>query len=471
MTITSFPFAVSVLVVLGLYFLLPRRGQLWLLLAASYAFYSSWSWQFPVGLLALTVVNYLIARRLWKGAGKFWLWGGILTNVLALGLLKYADFFLSDLMRALDLRYGDGLSLAPKILLPIGLSYRVLENISFLLDVSRRQLDRFPGLRDYALYVAYFPKLLSGPIERGKGFLNQLPQGRVIDNGALARGFTLIIVGAVRKLVLADLIRSLMPAGFFERPSEHLGIQLVVPMVAAVFVVYNDFAGYTDMVRGISALFGIELTRNFSAPFFSRNFSELWLRWHSSLSSWLRDYIFLPASRSLLRRGVRADAPLNLILPPLLAMLVSALWHEVSLHILLWGALWGVFLILGRIPGLRGPIVSPDRQPRWRQGLGMVRVAALLAFSNLLFQMDLPRTSDFLTILFHRPFVSAKLLSMSGLMLVSLFIDLVQHRSQDEIVFLHWRPWVRSMALAAALLALFLATRLTIPEPFIYQNF
>lgn len=471
MAITSLPFAAAVLALLGLYYLLPRRPQLWLLLAASYAFYATWAWEFPLGLLALTVVNYLIGRRLHRGGAKAWLWGGIALNIGALVLLKSAGFFLPQVIATLGLSPGDAPAMAAQVLLPVGFSYRVLENISFLVDVSRRQIGPFPRLDHFALYGAWFPKLLSGPIERSKAFLAQLPQGRVVDNRALASGLTLILVGLVRKLVLADLLRGLIPPDLFTNPRDHLGLQLAVPMLAAVFVVYNDFAGYTDIVRGISALFGIELTRNFQAPFFSRNFGELWLRWHSSLSLWLRDYLYLPLSRALLRRDWPANSLPNLVLPPLLAMLASALWHQVAWNLLAWGALWAAFLVLGRLPALRGPVVPPDRRPRWRQGLGMAGVALLLGVSNLVFQADLARAVDFLAVLLYKPFISAKFFSMAALMLISLGVDFFQHRAGEETVFLRWPAWARAAALATALLALFLATRLTIPEPFIYQNF
>ena len=358
-----------------------------------------------------------------------------------------------------------------QLVLPIGFSYRVLENISFLVDASRRQLAGFPRWPDYALYSAWFPKLVSGPIERGRAFLAQLPRGRVIDNDVVARAVTLILVGLLRKLVIADTIRGLIPAGQFVAPADHPGWPALLWLLADVFVIYNDFAGYTDIVRGVSALFGIELSRNFAAPFFSRNFSELWMRWHISLSSWLRDYVYMPVSRALLRRSARPNTPLNLVVPPLAAMLVSALWHQVAWHMLAWGLLWGVFLFAGRIPTLWRPVVPPDRQPAWRQVAGALGVVIMLTASNLLFQMTLPVAGEFVRSAFLPGHWNGSLTAACLLILASLAIDWIQHRSGDETAFRRWPLWGRSLALAVALLALILATSSGESAPFIYQYF
>ncbi len=471
MSITSWPFAAFVLALFALHFALPRRAQLWLLLAASLVFYGTWSWQFPLGLLALTAANHWFARRLWRGAGSPWLWAGIGVNVLALGLLKYSAFLLPPVVQALGAGSRAGSVTFVQLVLPIGLSYRVLENISFLVDASRRQLAEFPRWPDYALYSAWFPKLVSGPIERGRAFLAQLPRGRVIDNDVVARAVTLVLVGLLRKLVIADTIRGLIPAGQFVTPAEHAGWQALLWLLADVFVIYNDFAGYTDIVRGVSALFGLELSRNFAAPFFSRNFSELWMRWHISLSSWLRDYVYMPVSRALLRRSARPNTPLNLIVPPLAAMLVSALWHQVAWHMLAWGLLWGVFLFAGRIPTLWRPVVPPDRQPAWRQAAGALGVVIMLTASNLLFQMTLPVAGEFVRSAFQPGHWSGSLTAACLLILVSLGIDWIQHRSGDETAFRRWPLWGRSLALAVAILALVLATSAGESAPFIYQYF
>lgn len=471
MIITSWSFALFVSAVLALYFFLPRRAQIWWLLAASYGLYGTWSWAFPVGLLALTVANFGFGRKLWSGSGKGWMWGGITLNVLVLVLLKYANFFLGEVLGILDTSPGGTTEKVLQIVLPIGFSYRILENISFLVDASRRQLGEFPKLPDYALYSAWFPKLVSGPIERGKAFLTQLSSGRVVDNDVVARGLTLIIVGLCRKIVISDTLRTLLPGGLWDQTLDRGGWPLILWLLVDVFVVYNDFAGYTDIIRGVSSLFGIDLAQNFKAPFFSRNFSELWLRWHMSLSFWLRDYIYMPISRALLRRSTRPNTPVNLIAPPLIAMLVSALWHQAAWNMLAWGSLWGIFLFAGRIPTLWRPVIPPDKQPVWRQILGMLGVSFMLLVSNILFNVNVPEAWTLLGMVFGPGVWTGAMTSACLFILVSLGIDWAQHRSQDETVFRRWPLPVRSLILAVVVLALFLTTRGRVAEPFIYQFF
>jgi D-alanyl-lipoteichoic acid acyltransferase DltB (MBOAT superfamily) len=466
--ITSLSFAALVVVVLAVFYLVPRPAQLLLLLAASYGFYATWSWTFPFALLAMTAVNYAIGYRLWNAPSRPWLVAGIALNIASLAALKYSSGFVTALLHATG-------ALGPhqmlQLLLPVGFSYRVLENISFLVDASRRQFETFPRFLDVALYLAWFPKLLSGPIERGKAFFAQLARPVVVDHEVLARAVTLIATGLARKLLLADSLRALMPVTLFTDPPPRGGIALVFWLLADVFVIYNDFAGYTDMARGVSLAFGIDLPRNFAQPFFARNFSELWMRWHISLSMWLRDYVYLPLSRALLRRTASANSPAALVLPPLAAMLVSALWHQVNWHTLAWGALWGIFLFLGRIPTLWRPVVPPDRWPRWRQVLGTLGVIAMLTGSNLLFEMNFRVAGEFLRAATAPARWLPGMFPAILLILVSLALDWVQSRTSDETAFHRWPAWARAALLATVLLAVFVTTRLAVPEPFIYQGF
>lgn len=471
MSITSLQFAGFLILVLGAYYLLPRRWQNYLLLLASYGFYASWSWHFPVVLLLATVLTYLLARRLLARPGRGCLWAGIGLNILILVVFKYADFYLPNLLHLIGVGAGTPLAGVLAIALPVGFSYRVLENISFLVDAYRGEVAPLPGPVEFALYTAYFPKLLSGPIERGRTFIGQLTQGRLVDNEMLSRGFTLIVVGAVRKLVIADTIRRLMPAGVFTTPLEYPASELAFWLIAEVFVIYNDFAGYIDIIRGISRLFGIELSRNFSAPFFSRNFTELWMRWHMTLSFWLRDYVYMPITRAVLRRSANPVTFNTVVVPPLAAMIVSALWHQAAWHMLVWGLLWGIFLILGRLPGMWRTVTPADRLPLRHQFLGMMRVIVMLAFSTIPFVMDLATSADFCRGLLRWNQWTMPNLAASVLVGFSLAIDGFQHRCKDEAVFHRWPILWRSAVLAGALIAIFLATRFKIAEPFIYQGF
>lgn len=473
MEITSLGFGAFVIGCLVLYYLLPVRGQNYFLLLASYVFFTACAWQLSLILAGLTLFNFLLAPHVRKRAGKvpLYLWAGLLGNIGVVWLFKYFDFFVPRLSHLLQHWTGLAIPELFAIAFPVGLSYRLLENIAYLLDVYRDQLKAERNLVHFALYCAFFPKLIAGPIERPKHLLERIAGPRTVTEADLSAGFTLIMLGLVRKLVIADTLAAAIPHRLFGQPGLFPASQLVICLVVYVFVIYNDFAGYTDIVRGVARLFGFELTINFNSPFFSRTFSEIWLRWHVSLSYWLRDYVFMPLSRALLRRIHNPRNLVNLALPLLVTMWVSALWHQVSLAMLVWGSLIGLYMVSGRVYGLWKRSDPPDQRPLWRQLWGMLLVLTLAGLATIPFRMDLGQSLAFVKALanwksFASPGISAFV--MIGL---SLAIDFCQYRGRDEVVFLKWPRFWRVVLLAAAFLAVFVATRFRPAAPFIYQGF
>ena len=286
MSILSLGFAGFVGLVAVAYYLLPRRGQNLLLLAASYLFYVTWSWQFLASLLALTAFNFVLARRLEPAQSPrpIALRVGVGVNVLVLVFFKYVDFFVPEILVLLS-RLGVPVHVDTlNVLLPVGLSFYSLQAISYLVDVYRGQLSAASDWAEFALYMAYFPKLTAGPIERARSFLPKLAGRRTLNSEVLAKGFTLIMIGLVRKIVIANPLLGAIPNRVFEDPAAFSGGALAAWLLAYACGIYCDFAGYTDVARGVSALYGIQLSRNFDQPFFSRNLGEFWNRWHISLS-------------------------------------------------------------------------------------------------------------------------------------------------------------------------------------------
>jgi alginate O-acetyltransferase complex protein AlgI len=476
MTITSINYVLFTILALGVYYLLPRRPQNIWLLFFSYTFIVTWNWQFAAVLAVITVINFLLALQLRVNnqSRRGLLLAGIGFNVITLVFFRAANFFLPELEVLLG-RLGISTEAGGlQILIPLGLSYYVLQTISYLVDVYRGQLKAENDFVDFALYLAYFPKIIAGPIERARSFLPKLAQPRVVDNLILARSMLLIFVGMVRKLLIADILTAFILADVFTLPAKYTPPELIGWLVIYAFALYNDFAGYTDMVRGVSGLFGIELSSNFRAPYFSRNFTEFWNRWHITLSEWLRDYIYFPLSRALSRRNPGRRDLANLILPPMVTMLVSGLWHGFGLHMLLWGGLHGLYQILERIPTIWRPIVPPQNQPRWRQGLGMVVVFMLVILAWVPFRWGIPAAFDFWGALFnwstfairyHRLFVVLPIL------FGSLMMDYLQYRTQDEFIYLRWSPLTRAACMAIILLLIFIVTGGNFREPFVYQAF
>lgn len=476
MEITSWQFLLFLFLTLVIYYLLPRRLQNYWLLVVSYVFCITWSWEVAAVLLFVTAINFLLARRLRVNdtGRRGLLWLGISLNVLVLIFFRTADFFvpeMSDLLGQLGIETKLG---TLRILLPVGLSFYIVENIAYLADAYRGQLEATSDPVDFALYLAYFPKLLAGPVERANTFLPKLKQQRLVDNDVLARSFTLIVVGAFRKLLIADSLTAAIPWDVFESPSSFGALELWAWLFVYGFALYNDFAGYTSIVRGVSGLFGIELSLNFRQPYFSRNFGEFWNSWHITLSHWLRDYIYFPQLRALLRRNPSRRRWSNVIFPPMTTMLVSALWHGFSLHMLVWGGLHGVYQIGERALSLSGPVVPPDRRPKWRQILAMGIVFLLVMWAWVPFRVEMPVAIEFWQQLLSFGEFSLRyrrLVLVAGYVLISVLLDVVQRYSRDEVVFLRWPRLAQAALLAVVVFLVLIVSQGDQAEPFVYQGF
>jgi len=295
-----------------------------------------------------------------------------------------------------------------------------------------------------------------------------------VNNERLARCATLITVGITRKLLIADPLFSRMPADLAADPLRYPAPRLLVWLVAYGFALYNDFAGYTDIVRGVSGLFGIDLSPNFAAPFFSRNFGELWTRWHITLSSWLRDYVYFPLGRALVRRNLGGSHFVTLFAPPMATMLISGLWHGPGVRMLAWGGLMGFFLFVERALATGRPVVPPDKRPVWRQVLSSATVLVLALLAAVPSQIKFPSALAYWQGLFspanwyNLHHLKTNLVLLFAL---TLAIDWLQVHHKDEALFLRWPVAVQSILLAVVILAVFLVTRVVPAQAFIYEGF
>jgi alginate O-acetyltransferase complex protein AlgI len=476
MIITSINFILFTALTLGIYYNLSQRKQNAWLLFISYAFIFTWDWKFVLVLGVVTTANFLIALRLRVNdhGRRNLLWAGIALNVFVLIFFRSVNFFLPELETLLEQLRIPTQAGGLQILIPLGLSFYVLQTVSYLVDVYRGQLRAEKNWVDFALYLAYFPKIVAGPIERAQSFLPKLAQSRVVNNLVIARSITLIFVGIVRKLLIADMLTGYILLDVFEIPAKYTPPELILWLVIYAFAIYNDFAGYTNIVRGVSGLFGIELSPNFLAPYFSRNFSEFWNRWHITLSEWLRDYIYFPLSRALSRRNRSRRGLANLVLPPLVTMLVSGMWHGFGLHMLLWGGLHGMYLILERIPAIWQPVIPPQNQPLWRQGLAMSVVFMLVILAWVPFRWELPAAFDYWGALFDWSSAAiryGRLFVALPILLGSLVMDTFQYHTQDEFVYLKWPRLAKAACMAIILMLVFIVTGEDFKEPFVYQAF
>ena len=500
MELISYQFAGFVSIILIVYYFLPRRAQnIWLLLA-SYGFYLTWSIRPALILLATTLINLFAARWLEPLAGKppapktnrrLVLWALLVLNTGALLLFRLGSSgYASRLLSYLGRSNSSELSLDIHIILPIGFSFYILQIISYLFDVYRGVLPANRSLVDFGLYLAYFPKMLSGPIERAAPFLAQLAHPRQLQNEHLVKGASLILVGLVRKLLLAEWLSHQIPADLFYAPAHHSWTMRLVGLLAYAFWLYNDFAGYTSIVRGISMLFGIELSINFKQPYFARNFTEFWNRWHITLSHWLRNYIFMPLSRYLLRRNRsrskngstnQVKTLVNITLPPIITMLVSGLWHSFGFYMIFWGALHGIFQVAERLLSYQKRIAPPDQMPKWRQFVQAVIVFLLTCLAWVAFASgSLTRAFVYWKMLFTlSPVNSTTTISWNQyvpalvLIGITLILDSLQQRRHTELPFLAW-PLMGRAALLALVVFVFFINFLwgtVSTTPFVYQGF
>ena len=471
----SLGFAAFVLAVLIAYYLLAGRRQNLLLLIASYVFCAAWNPWFVAVVLVSSVLNYLVALRLGASAGsskRAWLWTGIGLNLAGLVAFKYIDQtarYSSVLFRLLGITLPQA-----AILQPIGISFYTLQALSYLMDVYASQLPPTGSFLEVSLYLAYFPKLLAGPIERAGHFFEQIRAQTPVTNREFGEATVKITVGLVRKLVIADRLMPFVPPEIFTQPRSFTAPDLLFWWLAYAFVIYNDFAGYTSIARGVSELFGVRLSPNFEQPFLATSFVDFWNRWHISLSHWLRDYVYLPVSRALLRRNPSGRYLPNLLVPPLITMFISGLWHGAVPHLLFWGLLNGALQGIERVYKSRVRVTAA-RPPRWRKALSIAGTLILMFLISVPFRLEVPETFTFWLQLLH--WGARTSLTFAGIIrpvlaiALSLALDLAPMPARDETGWLRRRPALQSAALAVAILFIFLATRQQATAPFIYQQF
>ena len=350
MVFNSLHFLWFFVVVYAAYRLLPHRAQNWWLLAASYYFYAAWDWRFLGLLVGSTLVDYTCALALHRtvepSRRRMLLCVSLAFNLTLLGFFKYFNFFADNLhsvFGALGWRV-DFVTL--RVLLPVGISFYTFVTMSYVIDVFRREITPTRNLLDFAVFVAYFPHLVAGPILRASRLLPQIASARHITSDQLRDGAWLIAWGFFQKIFVADNLASVANA-VFEPGPRHPGIDILIGVYAFAFQIYGDFAGYSNIARGTSKLMGIELIENFRFPYLARSPQEFWRHWHISLSTWLRDYLYIPLGGS---RGSPWETRRNL----LITMVLGGLWHGAAWTFVLWGLYHGALLIAYRAESIGG---------------------------------------------------------------------------------------------------------------------
>ncbi len=466
MLFNSLQFWAFFLVVFGLYLILPHRTQNRMLLVASYFFYGCWDWRFLCLMAFTTTVDYGVSHRVAAAHDpakkKRWVAVSLVANLGVLGFFKYFNFF-ADSARALLLAVGwEVHPWTLHIMLPVGISFYTFQSLSYTVDVYRGQLKPARSFLDFALYISFFPQLVAGPIERATRLLPQVEQPRRLSMDRAREAGWLIAWGLFKKMVIADQL-AMIADGVFDGGSSLNTAMVLVGVYAFAFQIYCDFSGYTDIARGLARLMGFDLMLNFNNPYFATNPSAFWRRWHISLSTWLRDYLYVPLGGN--RKGSRRTG-INLMV----VMLLGGLWHGAAWNFVLWGAYHGALLMLHRW-------WSGGHDAKRQPGgvFKMIGMFHLVCFGWLLFRApDLARVGEMLSGLFTAPVFDASALS-PWLALIILcaplwMVQLLQEKSGDPMapVKLSLMPRV---LLLSTMITMMLALGNTGNRAFIYFQF
>ena len=491
MLFNSFIFFFFLAVVFGVYVLLRSgRSRALFLIIASYLFYGYWDWRFT-GLLAVTTLtDYAVGLSLEKTESKRkrrrLLFLSCFVNLGILGLFKYFNFFLDSAQDLVEVLGFDAAALHLRLVLPIGISFYTFKTLSYTIDVYRRKLRPTHSLVNYALFVAFFPNLVAGPIERAGRLLPQLADMKAPSRQNVREGFVLIALGLFKKVLIGDAAARIVN-NIFGQPELYRSPELLAALILFTIQVYTDFSGYSNIASGVARMFGVELMKNFEQPYLSRSFSEFWRRWHISLSTWFWDYVFNPLMSAILRRIARWKLPdiklemrMAYPLAALVTMLLCGLWHGAGSTFIIWGGLHGLFLSFERLFIYRNKSIPMRKRIRGIRGLflfigqwGSTQLLVMLAW--LFFRAkDLDQVGYFLNNIFRWQgseltgrFIMI-ILVFSG---VTLALDLVEYLSGSDLWLLKLRPATTAAVCTAVLfvVGLYLATNR--PLPFVYFQF
>lgn len=449
------------------------------LLLASWLFYGLWDWRF-LGLLILsTIVVWALAIRIERTeeprARKGWVTLSLVFSLGMLVLFKYLGFFVDSfvsLMGTLGLPFGDDWAL--RIILPLGISFYTFQTVGYTVDVYRRTLPAERNFIDFGLFAAFFPTLVAGPIQRAGALLPQIRAPRPVVWDDIGRGAVLCLLGLIKKIVIADALAPQVAAVYgAPDPTAVGGADVIFATWLYAIQIYCDFSGYTDIARGVARMLGFDLKYNFLQPYFATSPQEFWRRWHISLSTWLRDYLYIPLGGS---RGGPVKTDRNLMV----TMLLGGLWHGAAWNFVLWGAYQGAVQVVQRWIGHRG------RAPGQAVGGGFVRhlrhiLTVILFFQATAYGWLLFRATSFEQIaIFTRkiltsPFSSAGLIAapavpgICGILFLFLW-DLSAEYANDQRFYLRWPIMLRGL-LWAVMIYLLAFGATTATSAFIYAQF
>jgi len=391
MFFNSINFAIFLPIVFVLYWFVTNKSlklQNILLLFSSYFFYACWDWRFLFLLMFSTLLDYYTGLKMAetdnKKAKKAWFWLSICINLGFLGVFKYYNFFAESFAAAVS---NFGLQVNPwtlKVILPVGISFYTFHGLSYVIDVYKGRIEAERNFIDYSVFVSFFPLLVAGPIERASHLLPQIKKERVFNYEQAVDGLRQILWGLFKKVVIADLCAVYVNTVFNDSVN-YSGSTLLIGAVLFTFQIYGDFSGYSDIALGTARLFGIDLLRNFAFPYFSRDIAEFWRRWHMSLSTWFRDYLYIPLGGS--KGGTWMKVRNTFII-----FIVSGFWHGANWTFIIWGLLHALYIMPSIIFNTNRKnldIVAQGKYfPTFKEFVSIVITFSLTVFAWIFFRSD-----------------------------------------------------------------------------------
>jgi D-alanyl-lipoteichoic acid acyltransferase DltB (MBOAT superfamily) len=391
MLFNSIEFLLFIPIVYILYWFILKSNLRWqniLVLVSSYLFYGWWSWKFMLLLVLSTCIDFIygfyVASPNRKRA-KIFLYLSILNNLGILGIFKYYNFFVTQFQQGIEL-FGlhTNLSLL-NVALPIGISFYTFHGMSYVFDIYRGKQKPVSSFVEYAVFVSFFPLLVAGPIERATHLLPQVQNRRLFNYSQSVQGCRLILWGMFKKIVIADSLASIANE-MFSNYQNHNSISLIIGAIAFSFQIYGDFSGYSDIALGTAKLFGFELLSNFKFPYFSRDIAEFWRKWHISLSSWFRDYLYIPL-------GGSKNGKIKAVRNTFIIFLVSGFWHGASWNYIVWGGIHACgflpLLLLNRNRNHLTDVVAHNRKfPNLAELIQILTTFTFVTFAWIFFRAN-----------------------------------------------------------------------------------
>ena len=457
MLFNSLDFAIFLPIFFFLYWYVTNRNlqlQNFLIVIASYIFYGWWDWRFLFLIFFSSITDYIIGKGLQitekEKYRKILLWVSIVTNIGFLGFFKYYNFFINSFVTAFSF-FGKSISInSLDIILPVGISFYTFQTLSYTIDVYKKKLKPAKDIISFLAFVSFFPQLVAGPIERATNLLPQFYKKRVFEDDKAVDGMRQMLWGLFKKVVIADNCAEYANI-IFNNYTDFSGSTLVLGAIFFTFQIYCDFSGYSDMAIGMSRLFGFNLMKNFAFPYFSRDIAEFWRRWHISLSTWFRDYLYIPlgGSKGSLSKIVRNT---------FIIFLVSGFWHGANWTFIIWGflnALYFLPLLLIKRNRKNLDIVAENRVlPSIRELLSMFATFSLTVFAWIFFRAEsVSQAFSYISRIFTKNLLRLPLIMGEGrkellvifLVIIFVIIEWIGRRNEYAIekLFTTQRRWVR----------------------------